>query len=335
MRLVVVGGVAGGMSAAARYRRLDEQAEIIVLERGGEVSFANCGLPYFVSGEITDERALLVQTPESLRSALRLDVRVDTEAVALDPVQHKVVVEGPEGGYTLSYDALVLSPGALAARPPIPGIDSPRVTTLRTVPDALALDAAARKARRAVVLGAGLIGIEAAEALRMRGLETTIVELADHVLPPLETEMAHLVTRELRRLGIEVRDGVGAESIEHGEAEDVVVLSDGTRLAADVIVVSVGARPDTRIWQQAGVTCEGARSSSTRPVAPTSRMFGPSGMRRSPSTASRGADERWRWPGPPTGRGGSSPTASQAGSNTVSRRRSAPRSCASAGSPPR
>ena len=256
MRLVVVGGVAGGMSAAARYRRLHESAEIVVLERGGEVSFANCGLPYFVSGEIQDKGALLVQTPESLRAALRLDVRVHTEAVGLDVAKREVAVEGPEGPYSLGYDALVLSPGALAARPPIPGLDSPRVMTLRTVPDALALYEVARDAKRAVVLGAGFIGLEAAEALHMRGLDVAIVELAPHVLPPLENEMAYYVTKELSRVGIDVHDGVSADAIEHGEAADTVVLSDGTRLEADVIVLSVGVRPDTEVWEQAGVACE-------------------------------------------------------------------------------
>ncbi len=256
MRLVVVGGVAGGMSAAARYRRLDEQAEIIVLERGGEVSFANCGLPYFVGGEITDEQALLVQTPESLRAALRLDVRIHSDVVALDPDRRELTVEGPDGTYALTYDALVLAPGAQALRPPIPGIDSPRVTTLRTVPDALALDVTARQAKRAVVLGAGFIGLEAAEALHLRGLATTIVELAPHVLPPLEREMAYLVTEELRRMGITVRDGVSADTIEHGEAVDEVLLSDGTRVEADVIVLSVGVRPDTATWERAGIACE-------------------------------------------------------------------------------
>lgn len=256
MRLVVVGGVAGGMSAAARYRRLDESAEIIVLERGGEVSFANCGLPYFVGGEITDEAALLVQTPESLRASLDLDVRIHSDVVALDAETRTVTVEGPEGTYELTYDELVLSPGASALRPPIPGIDSPRVTTLRTVPDALALAEAASTAGRAVVLGAGFIGLEAAEALQLRGVETAIVELAPHVLPPLETEMARLVTDELIRLGIAVHDGVAAEAIEPGDGHDTVVLSDGTRLDADVIVLSVGVRPDTRTWEDAGVACE-------------------------------------------------------------------------------
>ena len=256
MKLVVVGGVAGGMSAAARARRLNEDAEIIVLERGGEVSFANCGLPYFVGGEITDESALLVQTPQSLQASLGLDVRVNTEAVALDAEAKRLTVEGPDGRYELDYDELIISPGASALRPPIDGIDSPRVHTLRTVPDALTLEKAAGQARTAVVLGAGFIGLEAAEALALRGIQTAVVELAPHVLPPLEPEMAQLVRDELIRLGIDVHDGVAATAIGSGDSHDTVVLDDGTRLEAEIIVLSVGVKPDVGVWEAAGIACE-------------------------------------------------------------------------------
>lgn len=256
MRIVVVGGVAGGMSCAARARRLDESAEIIVLERGGQVSFANCGLPYHVGGEIEEADRLLLQTPESLRAALNLDVRVRHEVIGLDAAAKTVAVRTPSGEARLGYDALVLAPGARAVRPPIPGLDSPRVRTLRTVPDAVALrgrvDAGAG---RAVVLGAGFIGLEAAEALALRGLEVAVVELAGHVLPPLEAELAHLITEELRRLGIDVRAGVAASSIAHGPTEDTVTLADGSALAADLIVLSTGVRPETEVFEAAGVAC--------------------------------------------------------------------------------
>lgn len=256
-RIVIVGGVAGGMSAAARARRLDETAEIIVLERGPYVSYANCGLPYFVGGEITDPDALLVQTPEKLKAALNLDVRTHHDVIGLDADSHTVTVTTPDGETTLTYDALVLSPGAKAFRPEIPGIDSPRVRTLRTVNDAHAIrDWVTGGAKTAVVLGAGFIGLEAAEALNHAGLETTIVEFADHVLPPLETEMANLVTAELERLGITVHAGVAATEIEHGDASDTVTLSDGRAVAADVVVLSVGVRPDTEVFERAGVECE-------------------------------------------------------------------------------
>lgn len=208
MRIVVVGGVAGGMSCAARARRLDESAEIIVIERGEYVSYANCGLPYFVGGEIADPAKLLVQTPQSLRAALDLDVRTRHEVTGLDPRERVLTVHTPEGIERISYDALVLAPGAQAARPPIPGLDSPRVRSLRTVDDALALrEQVEEGARRAVVLGAGFIGIEAAEALARQGLDVTVVELADHVLPPLERELAALVSDELHALGIDTASG--------------------------------------------------------------------------------------------------------------------------------
>jgi len=257
MRLVIVGGVAGGMSCAARARRLDESAEIIVLERGEHVSFANCGLPYFVGGEITEERSLLVQTPASLRAALALDVRTGHDVIAVDTAAKTLTVRTTGGDSDLSYDALVLSPGASALRPPLPGLDSPRVRTLRTVEDAIALrGAVVDGARRAVVLGAGFIGLEAAEALAGQGLEVSIVELAPHVLPPLETELASLVAQELGALGVDVRAGIAAASVEHADDADTVVLTDGTRVPADIVVLSVGVRPDTAPFEAAGIACE-------------------------------------------------------------------------------
>jgi NADPH-dependent 2,4-dienoyl-CoA reductase/sulfur reductase-like enzyme/rhodanese-related sulfurtransferase len=257
VRIVIVGGVAAGMSAAARARRLDENAEIIVLERGEHVSYATCGLPYYVGGEIDDAGALLVQTPESLRAALALDVRTRHEVTDIDPTARTVTVHSDRGVEALAYDALVLAPGAVAVRPPIPGLDSPRVHTLRTVPDALALRTAVDgSARRAVVLGAGFIGLEAAEALARRGVQVSLVELADHVLPPLDEEMAALVAEELHRLGVTVHTGSGAREIIPGATHDTVVLTDGTRLVADLVVVSVGVRPDTAFVERAGIRCE-------------------------------------------------------------------------------
>jgi NADPH-dependent 2,4-dienoyl-CoA reductase/sulfur reductase-like enzyme/rhodanese-related sulfurtransferase len=257
VKLVVVGGVAGGMSAAARARRLDESAEIIILDRGEHVSFANCGLPYFVGGEIENQQSLLVQTPASLKAALNLDVRVRHDVTAVNTEARTVTVSTDAGTEQISYDALILSPGALAIRPPLPGIDSPRVHTLRTVEDATTLRGLVTAgARRAVVLGGGFIGIEAAEALRLQGLETSVVELSPHVLPPFESELAHLITEELTGLGIAVHDGVGAEAIEPGVGHDTVVLADGTRIEADLIVLSVGVRPDTEVFGAAGITLE-------------------------------------------------------------------------------
>ena len=245
------------MSAAARLRRRDEGAEIIVLERSKYVSFANCGLPYYVGGEIEDQAKLLLHTPQTLKAALNLDVRINSEVTAINPSAHSVQVTDTETGeaYELAYDHLILSPGAVAARPPIDGLGSTRVRTLRTVDDALALREAS--GTRAVVLGAGFIGIEAAEALAQRGFDTHLVEYAEHVLPPLEVEMATLVTRELRALGVRVHTGVAAQSIAHGDDSDLVTLSDGTELSADVIVLSTGVRPDTALAEAAGIETRG------------------------------------------------------------------------------
>ena len=193
-QVVVVGGVAGGMSAATRLRRLDESAEIIVLERSGHVSYANCGLPYFVGGVIEDEDDLLLQTPQKLYERFRLDVRVDSEVVAIDPSARTVTVRSTIDASTteIAFDKLVLSPGAVSVRPPIPGFD--RVRSLRTVEDAerLAGDVSARP-RTAVVIGAGFIGLETAENLSRSGIGVTVVEAAAQVLTPLDPELAVLV----------------------------------------------------------------------------------------------------------------------------------------------
>lgn len=257
VRILIVGGVAGGMSAAARARRRDEHAEIVVFERGDHPSFANCGLPYYVSGEIDDESSLLVQTPESLKDALDIDVRIRHEVIAVDAAAKTVDVRHDGHVTTWTYDALVLAPGASSVRPPLPGIDSPRIQTLRTVGDAARMrDEVESGATRAVVLGAGFIGLEAAEGLRMRGLAVDVVELAPHVLPPLEAEQASLVQDELRSMGITVHTGVAATAIESGTDADTVVLADGVRIDADIVILSVGVRPDTAVFDAAGVTCE-------------------------------------------------------------------------------
>lgn len=254
MRTVVVGGVATGMSAAARLRRLDEDAEIIVIEQGPYVSYANCGLPYYVGGEIAARDSLLVQTPQQLRAALNLDVRTGHEAVALDPEAKTLTVVHDGVEETVGYDHLVLAPGSNAIRPPLPGLASDNVWHLRTVPDAVELrrrieDGAVR---RAVVLGAGFIGLEAAEALARQDVDTTVVELAPHVLPPAEPEVAARVSAELQRLGIHVLTGVGAESIVQSDSCVEVELSDGHRVPADLVVLAIGVRPATQPFVGAG-----------------------------------------------------------------------------------
>lgn len=292
------------MSAAARLRRRDEGAEIVVLERSKYVSFANCGLPYYVGGEIEDPAKLLLHTPHTLKAALNLDVRINSEVTAINPSAHSVQVANTETGeaYTLTYDHLILSPGALASRPPIDGLDSPRVHTLRTVDDALALREAS--GTRAVVLGAGFIGIEAAEALAQRGFETHLVEYAEHVLPPLEVEMATLVTQELRALGVCVHAGVAARSITHGDDHDAVTLSDGTVLTADVIVLSTGFAPiPPSPKPQASRLAEATSSSMSTGV--------PAWMTSTRSVTARSAETMTApspWPDPRTAGDASSPT---------------------------
>ncbi len=256
MKAVVVGGVAGGMSFAARARRLAEDAEIVVLERDRYVSYANCGLPYYLGGEITDRDALLVQTPGSLARSLALDVRTGHEVLAIDRDRRAVLVRERATGrqYEESYDALVLSTGAVPAVPPIPGVQLPAVRVLRTIPDADALRGLlAAGARHAVLVGAGFIGLEVAEALRHRGLAVTLVELAGQVLPALDPEMARAVELELRQAGVDVRLGTSVSLLREADGRTVAELSDGTQLAADLVLISAGVRPETTLAAAAGL----------------------------------------------------------------------------------
>ncbi|WNM27840.1 FAD-dependent oxidoreductase [Demequina capsici] len=258
MRIVVVGGVAGGMSAAARARRLNESAEIIVFEKGPDVSFANCGLPYHVGGDIQSREALLLHTPQTLGASLGLDVRVNTEVTAIDRAAKTVKVTGPQGTDVVSYDALVLSPGATAFTPPIPGMDLPQVTHLRTVDDATALAARVEGAQTAAVLGAGFIGLETAEALRERGLDVALIEMAPQVLPPLAPEMARLVELELRANGVDVVTGLAASAVAPAASGKgvTVTLSNGASADVDIVVVSVGVRPNSSLASDAGLAVD-------------------------------------------------------------------------------
>ena len=250
LRVVIVGGVAGGMSAATRLRRLDETAAITVIERSGHVSYANCGLPYFVGGVIEAEDDLLLQTPERLFDRFRLDVRTGTEVIDVDPVGHEVTVRSTVDGRTatIGYDKLVLSPGAVAVRPPVPGFD--RVRVLRTVEDAerLAADVTGRP-RTAVVIGAGFVGLETVENLARNSIAVTVIEAADQVLTPLDPELAVLVAAELVAHGVVVETGVSVSEVTAGG----VILSDGRVVPGALVVGSVGVRPDVRLAELAGL----------------------------------------------------------------------------------
>ncbi len=273
-RIVIVGGVAGGMSAAARARRLDETAEIVVLEQGDYVSFANCGLPYHLSGEIAQRDSLLLHTPASLAASLNLDVRTGHRVTGIDGSAQKVTIQTADGTYLLPYDALLLATGAVAVTPPIEGLDHPCVHTLRTVPDVdglrdriedlLERGGASRQAPSAVVIGAGFIGLEAVEALTTRGLKVHLVELADHVLPPLDAELAPLLAEELAAHGVDLRLAVSAQSITPLGADEpsggnssagavTVTLSDGATLTADLVIVNVGVRPASALAREVGL----------------------------------------------------------------------------------
>lgn len=254
MKIVIIGGVAGGMSAATRLRRLNETAEIIVLEKGPYVSFANCGLPYYVAGEIDERTDLLVQTPETLQARFDLDVRPNSEAISIDSNNKEVVVQTDQETYTLGYDKLILSPGAKPFIPQVKGLEeAENIFTLRSVPDvdAIANFINVHNAKKAVVIGAGFIGLEMAESLAHRGIAVTIVEKAPHVLPPFDEEMAAYITKELIANGIKLYTGLAAESFE--EKGKIVVLENGERLESDVTLMSVGVKPETTVALTAGV----------------------------------------------------------------------------------
>ncbi len=262
-RLVIIGGVAGGASAAARVRRLSEEAEIIILERGPHVSFANCGLPYFVGGEIVNEEDLLVQTPKSLHSRFNLDVRVNSEVVSIDREAKTVNVRDLANNreYSLPHDALVISTGAAPLTPPIPGIVREGHFTVRNVPDVVRIKSWISESEdtRAVVVGGGYIGLEMAEQLvHHGGVSVSLVEALPQVMAPLDPEMAAWLHLELKQHGVELCTGSAVAAFEvPTEAEparaSIVVLKDGRRLPADVVILGMGVKPESALAKAAGL----------------------------------------------------------------------------------
>ena len=250
MRVIIIGGVAGGMSAATRLRRLDEKAKIIVLEKSGHVSYANCGLPYYVGGVIENENDLLLQTPASLHARFRLDVRVSTEVLAINPSKKVVAIKNLISGLTdeLDYDKLILSPGASPVVPPIPGIE--RGMTLRTVEDVEKIAASVgTKPASAVVIGGGFIGVEIAENLVHKGIPTALVEATDQVLMPLDPELASLVANEMRSHKVDLRLGSSVVKI----SADSVELANGDALPAEIVILAIGVRPEIGLAKAAGL----------------------------------------------------------------------------------
>lgn len=268
VKVIIIGGVAGGASAAARLRRLDEKAEIIMLERSGYISYANCGLPYYIGGVIREKGALSVQTPESFGGRFRIDVRVRNEAVSIDPKEKTVQVRNLETGeeYTETYDKLLLSPGAKAIRPALPGMEDARIMTLRTVEDTLAIREylEEKKPKRAVVVGGGFIGLEAAENLMEEGLEVSLIQMEDQVLPPLDYDMACQVHAYLRGKGLNLRlnrtvtgfvpdeGGLRVQMKRTAGTEEAAGKEESIR--ADFVLMAAGVLPETGLAREAGLT---------------------------------------------------------------------------------
>lgn len=254
---LIVGGVAGGATAAARLRRLDGRANIILIERGEHISFANCGLPYYVGDTIKERERLLLMTPERFRARFAIDVRTQSEAVAIDAKKQLLHIQTAEGArYAEHYDALLLSPGAKPLRPPIPGIDSPRILALRNVPDADALRKMADRCAgrgRAVVVGGGFIGVETAENLRERGISVTLVEAAPHILAPFDSDMAKIAEKELNDGGVGLVLGDGVKEFREESEAVHVALASGRTLTADFVVLAIGVAPDTAFLAESGI----------------------------------------------------------------------------------
>ncbi|HZJ83527.1 MAG TPA: FAD-dependent oxidoreductase, partial [Clostridia bacterium] len=256
-KVIIVGGVAGGATAAARLRRLDEDMEIILIERGEHISYANCGLPYYIGGIIKNKEDLLVQTPEGMGRRFNLDIRVNNEVLKIDVDEKKVEVLDKIKGekYFESFDKLILSPGAEPLRPPIPGIDGANIYTLRNVPDTfkIAQHIDNKDCNNAVVVGGGFIGLEMAENLHHRGIKVTLVEMADQVMPPLDFDMAAIVHKHIKDSNIELLLGNGVEAFQHEGEKVIVQLSSGEKLETDMVMLCIGVKPEAKLALDAGL----------------------------------------------------------------------------------
>lgn len=257
MKVVIIGGVAGGASAAARLRRLDEKCEIIMFERGEHISFANCGLPYYIGDVIKEKEKLLVQTPEAMKQRFNIDVRVQSQVINIDPDKKLVEVRDIPGNrnYYETYDKLILSPGASPIKPNLPGIEGPNVFTLRNIPDTYSIKEFVDKnsPKSAVVIGGGFIGLEVAENLHARGLQVSVVELANQVIAPIDFEMAAIVHGHIREKGAKLYLEDGLKSIAHVTGSSVVELNSGRKINTDMVVLGIGVRPETELAKKAGL----------------------------------------------------------------------------------
>ena len=257
MKVVIVGGVAGGATAAARLRRLDENAQIVMIERSGYVSYANCGLPYYIGGTITDRAKLTLQTPQSFRNRFDIDARVRQEVISIDRRARTVTVRRLDDGveYIESYDKLILSPGARPSIPPLPGVDAERLFTLRTVEDTyrIAEFIEREQPRRATVVGAGFIGLEMAENLRERGLEVTVVQRGGHVMPIFDSDMASLLHNHLREHGVELLLEADVTGFQEAAGSISTSLADGRVLESDLVMLSIGVAPESALARETGL----------------------------------------------------------------------------------
>lgn len=256
MKYLIVGGVAGGATAAARIRRLSEDSEIILFEKGDHISYANCGLPYYIGGVITDREKLLVQTPESFGKRFNIDVRVKSEVTAINPAEKTVTVKTRQGAtYEESYDKLLLSPGASPVRPPLPGIDTEGIYTLRNVEDTDIIKARIEKGdvRRAVIVGGGFIGLEMAENLRHAGAEVAVVEMAPQVMAPIDFSMAQIVHAHLIEKGVRLYLDTAVASFSKTDDGIEICFADGRKITADMVILSIGVRPNTLLASEAGI----------------------------------------------------------------------------------
>lgn len=256
MKVVIIGGVAAGATAAARLRRLSEEAEIIIIERSGFISYANCGLPYYIGGVITDKRDLTLQTPQSFWQRFRIEARVRNEALSIDRTGKSVRIKDLESGriYDESYDFLLLSPGAEAVIPDLPGIRSDRILTLRHTEDSFAIKDMADKHQggKAIVIGGGFIGLETAENLVHSGLSVTLIQRSDHVMKPFDSDMAAFLHKELRRNGVSLHLNTSLRGFQEDD-DGIMAITDKGRFKADFAVLAIGVRPDSRLAKEAGL----------------------------------------------------------------------------------
>ena len=255
-KILIIGGVAGGATAAARMRRLDENAQIIMFERDEYISFANCGLPYHIGETIKERDQLILETPEKMNQKFNLDVRVHSEVIAIDTENKKVTVKSADKGeYEETYDYLILSPGAKPIQPPLPGIDGPGIYKLRNIADMDRIKDVVdnKNPQDAVVIGGGFIGLETAENLKERGMAVTIVEAAPHILAPFDTEMAVIAEKELNDNGVSIILGNGVSSFEKKDEKVSVTLGNGRVLETDMVILSIGVSPDTGFLKGSGI----------------------------------------------------------------------------------